>query len=189
MVLFLIDDLGWQDASLPFHTERTPFNERYRTPHLERLAAEGVLRHGYARPRSARHPDRHPHRPVAGAPHITYWTLYADRDQTTAQRGEGSAWWRPPGGRRGWPRRTDAGTAALQAGFWTIHVGKAHPGGSGPRGGSSRLGIPVNVADTRPEARAPLGCTSSVRRAAVASPESACGTSLAWRTTTTTTST
>ena len=32
VVLFVVDDLGWQDASLPFHTEPTAFNERYHTP-------------------------------------------------------------------------------------------------------------------------------------------------------------
>jgi len=41
-VLFLVDDMGWQDTSVPFHDEVTPFNRRYRTPNMEKLAASGM---------------------------------------------------------------------------------------------------------------------------------------------------
>lgn len=42
-ILFILaDDMGWQDTSVAFGPERTPFNDRYRTPALERLAREGV---------------------------------------------------------------------------------------------------------------------------------------------------
>ena len=42
IVLFLVDDMGWQDTSVPFHECRTPLNDRYRTPNMERLAGMGV---------------------------------------------------------------------------------------------------------------------------------------------------
>ena len=42
IVVFLVDDLGWQDVSLPLGPETTPFNERYRTPNVERLARRGT---------------------------------------------------------------------------------------------------------------------------------------------------
>jgi len=42
IVLFLVDDMGWQDTSVPFHSERTPFNDHFRTPNMERLARQGV---------------------------------------------------------------------------------------------------------------------------------------------------
>lgn len=42
IVLFMVDDMGWQDTSLPFYKERTPLNDRYRTPNMERLARMGV---------------------------------------------------------------------------------------------------------------------------------------------------
>ncbi|SVC06351.1 uncharacterized protein METZ01_LOCUS259205, partial [marine metagenome] len=42
IVLFLVDDMGWQDTSVPFHSERTPFNDHFRTPNMERLAKQGV---------------------------------------------------------------------------------------------------------------------------------------------------
>lgn len=42
IILFMVDDMGWQDTSLPFYKERTPLNDRYRTPNMERLAEMGV---------------------------------------------------------------------------------------------------------------------------------------------------
>lgn len=42
-ILFILaDDMGWQDTSVPFGPEVTPYNERYQTPGLERLADEGM---------------------------------------------------------------------------------------------------------------------------------------------------
>ena len=49
VVVFIVDDMGWQDTSVPFHVDTTPFNERYQTPNMERLAADGLkLTNGYA---------------------------------------------------------------------------------------------------------------------------------------------
>lgn len=42
IIVFIVDDMGWQDTSVPFWTERTAFNELYHTPNMERLAAEGM---------------------------------------------------------------------------------------------------------------------------------------------------
>src|SRR5690606_26266196 len=42
IIIFLVDDMCWQDTSVPFWEERTPFNKRYRTPNMERLAREGM---------------------------------------------------------------------------------------------------------------------------------------------------
>ena len=42
IILFMVDDMGWQDTSVPFHTQKTPLNNRYNTPNRERLAAMGV---------------------------------------------------------------------------------------------------------------------------------------------------
>lgn len=42
IILFLVDDLGWQDTSVPFHTDTTQFNRVYRTPNMEELASEGM---------------------------------------------------------------------------------------------------------------------------------------------------
>ena len=29
IILFMVDDMGWQDTSLPFWTQRTMYNDRY----------------------------------------------------------------------------------------------------------------------------------------------------------------
>ena len=42
IILFLVDDMGWQETSVPFWSEPTPLNQRYRTPNMERLARNGV---------------------------------------------------------------------------------------------------------------------------------------------------
>ena len=43
IIFFLVDDMGWQDTSLPFWTEKTMYNERYETPNMERLARQGMM--------------------------------------------------------------------------------------------------------------------------------------------------
>ena len=82
LVVFLVDDLGWQDVSVPMGPETTQFNRRYRTPNLERLAERGVVfTNAYsASPvctptRTSLMTGRHPARNG-----ITYWTLQKDRD-------------------------------------------------------------------------------------------------------------
>lgn len=42
IICFLVDDMGWQDTSVPFLQEPTNLNKRYRTPNMERLAQMGV---------------------------------------------------------------------------------------------------------------------------------------------------
>ena len=43
IIMFLVDDMGWQDTSLPFWTQRTHYNDIYETPNMERLAAQGMM--------------------------------------------------------------------------------------------------------------------------------------------------
>lgn len=42
IVLFLVDDMGWQDTSVPFWEQETPFNQMFHTPNMERLAKQGM---------------------------------------------------------------------------------------------------------------------------------------------------
>ena len=77
LVVFLVDDLGWQDVSVPMGPETTQFNRRYRTPNLERLAERGVVfTNAYSSSpvctptRTSLMTGRHPARNG-----ITYWTL------------------------------------------------------------------------------------------------------------------
>jgi len=52
--VFLVDDMGVMDTSVPFLTDTTgqpkryPLNDYYRTPEMERLAAQGILGHDRA---------------------------------------------------------------------------------------------------------------------------------------------
>jgi arylsulfatase A-like enzyme len=43
IILFLVDDMGWQDCSLPFWDKPTKLNDTYHTPNMERLAARGMM--------------------------------------------------------------------------------------------------------------------------------------------------
>jgi arylsulfatase A-like enzyme len=42
IILFYVDDMGWQDCSEPFYTEVTQLNKNYHTPQMEQLAKEGM---------------------------------------------------------------------------------------------------------------------------------------------------
>lgn len=48
IIVFLVDDMGVMDTSVPFLTDddgqpkRYPLNDYYRTPNMERLAARGI---------------------------------------------------------------------------------------------------------------------------------------------------
>lgn len=43
IILFMVDDMGWQDTSLPFWTEETEYNRMFETPNMERLASQGMM--------------------------------------------------------------------------------------------------------------------------------------------------
>ena len=82
IILFMVDDMGWQDTSVPFWTERTPLNNTYETPNMERLASEGMLfTQAYASPISS--PSRCSLMTGANAARhrVTNWTLR--RDEST----------------------------------------------------------------------------------------------------------
>ena len=147
IILFLVDDLGWQDTSVPFWTQATPLNERYRTPNLEKLAARGMkFTNSYA---SA--PVCTPTRTsimtgmCPARTHITYWTLNKDTD-TSAKRDDIA----PPAWAVNGLQPADHETLPdiLGAvGYRTIHVGKAHFGTHNTPGADPlNLGFTVNIA-------------------------------------------
>lgn len=153
IIVFLVDDLGWQDTSVPFHSEVTPLNRRHRTPAMERLAAEG-----------AKLVDFHasavcsPSRVslltgMSAARHgVTNWTLRRDRSPDQPHPTLEMPDW-PLNGLApspGTPRTAVARCLPdlLRAsGYRTIHVGKAHFGAIGTPGADPRnLGFDINVA-------------------------------------------
>lgn len=42
VIVFLVDDLGWNDTSVPMADKTSRYNKRYKTPNLEKLAQKGV---------------------------------------------------------------------------------------------------------------------------------------------------
>ncbi len=147
IILFLVDDLGWQDTSVPFWTERTPLNERYHTPNLEALAARGVrFTNAYASApvctptRTAIMTGKAPART-----HITYWTLHKDTDTSRSRDDIAAPAWDlnglQPGDHETLPQ------ILQDAGYRTIHVGKAHFGAHDTPGADPiNLGFTVNIA-------------------------------------------
>ncbi len=153
LVLFLVDDLGWQDASQPFWTERTPQNAKFRTPNLERLCREGA-RFTQAYAHCVCTPTRvgiltgeHPARTG-----ITNWTLRKDTQTDSAHPSLVPPRWNVNGlqPEPGLERAFFAPTLPQRlasVGYTTIHVGKAHFGATSTPGADPlRLGFHVNVA-------------------------------------------
>jgi arylsulfatase A-like enzyme len=144
IVFFLVDDMGWQDSSVPFHDKRTPFNDFFQTPAMERLAAGGVrLTQAYScavcTPTrvswlTGRNATRH---------HITNWTLKGE----TSRKSERLL---PPPWKIDGFQPGEAPTAAeilRKSGYRTIHIGKAHWGAVGTAGADPlKLGFDVNIA-------------------------------------------
>jgi len=51
IIIFLVDDMGWQDTAVPFWDKPTPLNSIYHTPNMERLAKRGMkFTNAYANP-------------------------------------------------------------------------------------------------------------------------------------------
>lgn len=153
IVLFMVDDMGWQDTSVPFWTRRTDLNETYRTPNMERLAREGMLfTQAYASAISS--PSRCSLLTGTNAARhrVTNWTRH--RDQLTD---EPDSLLQPPQWNVNGICQT-AGTPHTfvarsyvdilrESGYHTIHVGKAHWGADGTPGERpEHFGFDVNIA-------------------------------------------
>ena len=146
LVVFLIDDMGVMDSSVPFLTDangrpqRHPLNEFYRTPAMERLAARGV-RFSHFSAMSVCSPTRISiQNGQNAARHRTTNWINPNTDNAGPQ---GPAEWNWRGLRRG-----DVTLARLlqQAGYRTLHVGKGHFGPVGTEGADPlNLGFDVNV--------------------------------------------
>ena len=153
LLVFIVDDMGWQDTSLPFHHDAegkpvvTDLNRRYRTPHMESLAARGMkFTRAYAHPvctpsritlMTGKNPARH---------RVTNWT-----NPSGTENGDNDVkHLRSPDG---WGKTGIAGgektlPALLKsAGYRTIHCGKAHFGSRGAFGQDpKKIGFDVNIA-------------------------------------------
>ncbi len=153
LIVFLVDDMGWQDTSVPFHNEITALNRRYRTPNMERLAAEGVkFTQAYASAvcspsrvslLTGKNVARHG---------VTNWTLQRDKGPDNPHPALTLPAW-PVNGFSPSDRTplTVSGVTLPQllrtAGYRTIHVGKAHFGAIDTPGSEPlNLGFDINIA-------------------------------------------
>jgi arylsulfatase A-like enzyme len=144
--MVMVDDLGWRDLEVPAGSPPLPAPPGLRTPNALRLAAEGVVfTRAYA---SA--PVCTPTRVAwmtgldPAATGVTWWTLRADADVSTEHPALAPPAWRVNG-----LGEEDVTLAGLlrDAGYATIHVGKAHLGADGTPGADpTRLGFEVSVA-------------------------------------------
>ena len=146
IVLFLVDDMGWQDTSVSFGNTSTPFNQRYHTPAMELLAEEGII---FVNAYSAS-PVCTPTRAAImtgqspGRSGISYWILYPDQDTSASHPRLLPPKWNTQG-----LSKNDSTLAKIlqRNGYRTIHVGKSHLGAVGTSGADPRnLGFDVNIA-------------------------------------------
>lgn len=147
VVVFLVDDMGVMDTSVPFLTDKSgkakryPLNDYYRTPNMERLAARGVRFNNFC------------------AMSVCSPTRISIMTGQNAARHRATNWINPernnagPGGPPNWNweglKKGDVTLAGLlrSNGFRTIHVGKGHFGARDFEGADpANLGFDVNVA-------------------------------------------
>lgn len=153
ILLFMVDDMGWQDTSVPFTDSPTDNNRKYLTPNMERLAASGMkFTQAYASAISS--PSRCSMiTGVNAARHgVTNWTLHRDKVQDEVCDSISSPSWNYNGiSRVGGINNTFVGPSFVQelkdSGYHTIHVGKAHFGAfDTPGEDPHHWGFEVNIA-------------------------------------------
>lgn len=153
IIFFLVDDMGWQDCSVPFWKDTTRANRKFRTPAMERLAAEGMkftqaYAHSICTPsrvslltgmNTARH-------------RVTNWTMNKNTptDATDDTVFKTPAWnvngLSPTDGVENTVYATPLPKLLQDAGYYTILIGKAHFGASQTIGANPlQLGFSKNV--------------------------------------------
>ncbi len=153
IILFMVDDMGWQDTSLPFWTEKTDYNRMFETPNMERLADEGMMfTQAYACSISS--PSRCSL--ITGANNarhrVTNWTL--EKNVLTDEKSPTISvpdWNCNGAARAGGTPGTFVGSSFVNVlrehGYHTIHCGKAHFGAIDTPGESPHhWGFEVNIA-------------------------------------------
>lgn len=147
IVVFLVDDMGVMDTSVPFlldengNPKRYPLNDYYRTPNMHRLAERGIRFNNFY------------------AMSVCSPTRISIMTGQNAARHRATNWINPDRDNRGplgppdwnWKGlKTDSVTLARllqESGYQTIHVGKGHFGPRQFEGGEPlNLGFDVNVA-------------------------------------------
>lgn len=147
IVVFLVDDMGVMDTSVPFLTDaegqpkRYPLNDYYRTPGMERLAAQGIRFNQFS------------------AMSVCSPTRIAIVTGQNAARHRATNWINPETNNAGplgppewnWEglKKGDVTLASVlqQHGYHTMHVGKGHFGAAAFEGADpANLGFAINLA-------------------------------------------
>lgn len=153
IILFMVDDMGWQDTSLPFWIEQTEYNRIFETPNMERLSRRGMMfTQAYACGISS--PSRCSLMTgVNNARHrVTNWTLQKNITTDLTSETITLPEWNCNGISRvpGTPRTFVGGSfvnVLREHGYHTIHCGKAHFGAIDTPGESPyHWGFEVNIA-------------------------------------------
>lgn len=147
VIVFLVDDMGLMDTSVPFITDShgnpipQPLNSWYHTPNMERLARQGV-RFSTFYAQSVSSPSRASLLTGQNATrHRTTNWINAESNNRTAYGPFEWNW-------KGIDKEDMTLPRVLQqAGYKTIHVGKAHFGSIGSEGENPlNIGFDVNIA-------------------------------------------
>ncbi|HBE40741.1 MAG TPA: sulfatase [Bacteroidales bacterium] len=153
IILFLVDDMGWQETSVPFWKERTMLNERYHTPNMEILASQGMkFTQAYACPLSS--PTRVSLMTGMNAARhgVTNWTLRKNISPDQVHKILEMPAWNVNGispfpGVENTKYVKTLPMFLKDAGYTTIHAGKAHWGAKGTPGEDPlNLGFDINIA-------------------------------------------
>ncbi len=178
IIFFIVDDMGWQDTSVPFwynkkgEAQRTYFNARYKTPHMEELAKQGMLfTRAYACPVSSPTRTSLMTGQNAARHRVTNWTLLQDKLNDSPNNTFASPDWnvnglQPAGTRPKGTARKPISEEKVKyeikrpyvaarplpeylrkLGYTTIHCGKGHWGSRDTPGANpTELGFDYNIA-------------------------------------------
>lgn len=147
IIVFLVDDMGPMDTSVPFLIDSSgnpkthPLNHFYRTPNMEKLAAQGVrFTNFYAH--SVCSPTRASI--LTGQNAARHGTTNWIRSESNNRTASGPSGWN-------WKGLTSSSVTLprvlRQAGYQTIHIGKAHFGPFDSDGENPlNLGFDINIA-------------------------------------------
>src|SRR5699024_7481231 len=153
IIVFLVDDMGWEDSSVPFWDSVVAQNMEFETPNMERLAAKSMkFTQAYAN--SICTPSRVSLMTGMNAAHhrVTNWTMYKNK----AVDPPDSLLQIPDWNVNGLSPVPDVPNTVFattlfqvlkEQGYYTIHCGKAHFGAyQTPGANPLNLGADVNIA-------------------------------------------
>ena len=154
IIFFLVDDMGWQDCSVPFYKEITPLNRKYITPNMERLASMGTkFTQAYAN--CVCTPSRVSLQTGMNAARhaVTNWTFFSENHPTDEPYpGVKFPEWNynglsPVPDTPHTIYATPIAAILRENGYYTIHVGKSHMASYPTLGANPiNLGYDVNIA-------------------------------------------